>query len=93
MPGGGSQPRGLCHGLPEHRPSVPGQPNPRCVCAGHGKKKKKKFSYKMSGVSVEVDTYCYLWESLKAKVILKNSFLFSLCSSYLCIEFEMTLLE
>lgn len=36
VPGGGSQPRGLCHGLPEHRPSVPGQPNPRCVCAGHG---------------------------------------------------------
>ena len=64
------------------------------VCVlGMEKKKKKKFSYKMSGVSVEVDTYCYLWESLKAKVILKNSFLFSLCSSYLCIEFEMTLLE
>ena len=53
----------------------------------------QKFSYKISGVSVEVDTYCYLWESLKAKVILKNSFLFLLCSSYLCIEFEMTLLE
>ena len=36
VPGGGSQPRGPCHGLPEHRPSVPGQPNPRGVGAGHG---------------------------------------------------------
>ena len=36
VPGGGSQPRGPCYGLPEHRSFVPGQPSPRCVCAGHG---------------------------------------------------------